>query len=94
MTEHGFQGISVPGRQRKPRTPGLPVTVLPGVTCDIKHKTAAHLAQLKGTGVNFANVEHDELYLLECIRRGPGGDTSHSGGAYRLAVIGNRESRV
>ncbi len=69
----------------------LPVTVLPGVTRDVKHKTAAHLVQLMGTEVNLANVEHDELYLLECIRRGLAGDTSHPGGAYRLAGIGNRE---
>ncbi len=70
----------------------LPVTVLPGVTRDMKHKTAAHLVQLMGTEVNLANVEHDELYLLECIRRGLAGDTSHPGGAYRLAGIGNQES--
>ncbi len=67
----------------------LPVTVLPGVTRDMKHKTAARLVQLMGTEVNLANVEHDELYLLECIRRGLAGDTSHPGGAYRLAGIGN-----
>ncbi len=67
----------------------LPVTVLPGVTRDIKHKTATRLVQLMGTEVNLANVEHDELYLLECIRRGLAGDTSHRAGAYRLAGIGS-----
>jgi phosphosulfolactate synthase len=66
----------------------LPVTVLPGMTKAIKHKTASRLIALLGTEVNFANVEHDEIYLMECWRRGLGGDTHHPGGAYRLAGIG------
>ncbi len=66
----------------------LPVVVIPGTTRDIKHQVAARMVSILGTEVNLANVEHDELYLLECIRRGLAGDTSHPGGAYRLAGIG------
>ncbi len=66
----------------------LPVVVLPGTTRDIKHQIAARMVSILGTEVNLANVEHDELYLLECIRRGLAGDTSHPEGAYRLAGIG------
>lgn len=66
----------------------LPVVVLPGTTRDIKHAVAARMVSLVGTDVNLANVEHDELYLLEIVRRGLAGDTSHPKGAYRLAGIG------
>lgn len=66
----------------------LPVVILPGTTRDIKHQIAARMVSILGTEVNLANVEHDELYLLECIRRGMAGDTSHPEGAYRLAGIG------
>lgn len=66
----------------------LPVNVLPGMTDAIKHKTASKLVATLGTEVNLANVEHYEVYLLECIRRGLAGDTNHPGGAYRLAGIG------
>ena len=38
-----------------------------------------------GTEVNLANVEWDELYITEMVRRGMAGDTSHPQGAYRLA---------
>ncbi len=66
----------------------LPVVILPGTTRDIKHQVAARMVSILGTEVNLANVEHDELYLLECVRRGLAGDTSHPAGAYRLAGIG------
>lgn len=63
----------------------LPVVVLPGVTRDYKHKITALMVRTFGTEVNLANIEWDELYLTECIRRGMAGDTSHPQGAYRLA---------
>jgi phosphosulfolactate synthase len=40
-----------------------------------------------GTEVNLANVEWDEIYITEIVRRGMAGDTSHPQGAYRLAGI-------
>lgn len=67
----------------------LPVVILPGTTRDIKHQVAARMVAILGTEVNLANVEHDELYVLEIVRRGMAGDTSHSEGAYRLAGIGS-----
>lgn len=67
----------------------LPVVVLPGTTRDIKQQVSAQMVSLLGTEVNLANVEHDELYLLECVRHGMAGDTSHPEGAYRLAGIGD-----
>lgn len=67
----------------------LPVDVLPGITRAIKHKTASRLVATLGTDVNLANVEHDEIYLLECLRRGIAGDTRHPHGAFRLAGIGH-----
>lgn len=67
----------------------LPVVILPGTTRDIKHQVAAQMVSILGTEVNLANVEHDELYLLECVRCGMAGDTSHPEGAYRLAGIGD-----
>lgn len=66
----------------------LPVTILPGMTKAIKHKTASRLVALLGTEVNLANVEHDEIYVMELWRRGLAGDTAHPKGAYRLAGIG------
>lgn len=67
----------------------LPVNLIPGITDAIKHKTASRLVATLGTEVNLANVEHYEVYLLECLRRGLAGDTNHPGGAYRLAGIEN-----
>lgn len=66
----------------------LPVNIIPGFTDAIKHKMASKMVATLGTEVNLANVEHYEVYLLECLRRGLGGDTLHAGGAYRLAGIG------
>jgi phosphosulfolactate synthase len=63
----------------------LPVVVIPGVTRDYKHKICAWLVKELGTEVNLANVEWDEMYITELVRRGFAGDTSHPQGAYRLA---------
>lgn len=70
----------------------LPVDVLPGITRAIKHKTASRLVAMLGTNVNLANVEHYEVCLLECLRRGIAGDTMHPQGAFRLAGIGSESS--
>ncbi|WP_164658154.1 phosphosulfolactate synthase [Tropicibacter sp. Alg240-R139] len=66
----------------------LPVDVIPGITKSIKHKTASQMVATLGTDVNLANLEHDEIYLLECLRLGVAGDTRHAHGAFRLAGIG------
>ncbi|MDP6830259.1 MAG: phosphosulfolactate synthase [Rhodospirillales bacterium] len=63
----------------------LPVVILPGITREFKHKVAAWLVREFGTEVNLANVEWDELWLLEAVRRGAAGETSHPQGAYQLA---------
>lgn len=63
----------------------LPVTILPGVHREYKHRITAWLVRELGTEVNLANVEWDELYVTEMVRRGMAGDTSHPQGAYRLA---------
>jgi phosphosulfolactate synthase len=63
----------------------LPVVIIPGVTRDFKHKITGWLVRELGTEVNLANIEHDELYITELVRRGFAGDTSHPQGAYRLA---------
>jgi len=69
----------------------LPVVVLPDVPRDYKHRTCAWLVRHFGTEVNLANVEWDEVYVTEIIRRGMAGDTSHPQGAYRLAGIAGAE---
>jgi phosphosulfolactate synthase len=69
----------------------LPVAVLPDVTRDYKHRVCAWLVQHFGTEINLANVEWDEIYFTELVRRGMGGDTSHPKGAYRLAGITTSE---
>lgn len=66
----------------------LPVEVLPGTTRAIKHAVTSRLIATLGTEANLANVEHYEVYLLECLRRGLAGDTNHPQGAFRLAGIG------
>ena len=65
----------------------LPVVVLPDVTKDYKTRICAWLVKHFGTEVNLANVEWDEIYFTEIVRRGMAGDTSHPEGAYRLAGI-------
>ena len=65
----------------------LPVVILPDVTRDYKHKVCAWIVKKFGTEVNLANVEWDEIYITEIVRRGMAGDTSHPQGAYRLAGI-------
>ncbi|SIQ54679.1 phosphosulfolactate synthase [Pseudacidovorax sp. RU35E] len=63
----------------------LPVVIIPGVSRDYKHKICSLLVKELGTEVNLANLEWDELYITELVRRGFAGDTSHPQGAYRLA---------
>jgi phosphosulfolactate synthase len=65
--------------------------VLPDVTRDYKHRICAWLVKQFGTEVNLANVEWDEIYITEIVRRGMAGDTSHPQGAYRLAGIVSAE---
>lgn len=66
----------------------LPVVILPGVNREFKHRVTAWLVKELGTEVNLANLEWDEIWIAEMIRRGAGGETSHPGGAYRLAGFG------
>ncbi|MCX7014805.1 MAG: phosphosulfolactate synthase [Candidatus Sumerlaeota bacterium] len=66
----------------------LPVVVLPGVTREQKHRVGVWLVKEFGTEVNLANVEWDEIYITELVRRGAAGDASHPQGAYRRAGIG------
>ena len=63
----------------------LPVVILPGVHREFKHRIAALLVSMLGTEVNLANIEWDEIYITEMVRRGMAGDTSHPQGAYRQA---------
>jgi phosphosulfolactate synthase len=63
----------------------LPVVILPGVHREFKHRITAWLVRALGTEVNLANIEWDEIYVTELVRRGMAGDTSHPQGAYRLA---------
>lgn len=63
----------------------LPVVILPGVTRDFKHAMTAWMVREMGTEVNLANIEWDELYTTELVRRGFAGDTSHPDGAYARA---------
>ena len=70
----------------------LPVVVIPGISRDFKHKITAWLVREMGTEVNLANIEWDEMYITELVRRGFAGDTSHPQGAYRLAGFEPDES--
>ncbi len=63
----------------------LPVVILPGVHREFKHRIATWLVRTLGTEVNLANIEWDEIYITEIVRRGMAGDASHPDGAYRLA---------
>ncbi|MCB1995403.1 MAG: phosphosulfolactate synthase [Burkholderiaceae bacterium] len=63
----------------------LPVVILPGVHREFKHRIASWLVRTLGTEVNLANIEWDEIYITEIVRRGMAGDASHPDGAYRLA---------
>lgn len=63
----------------------LPVELLPGITRDFKHQMTAWMVRELGTEVNLANIEWDELYTTELVRRGFAGDLSHPDGAYRRA---------
>jgi len=63
----------------------LPVVIIPGVHREFKHRIASDLVRRLGTDVNLANIEWDEIYITEIVRRGMAGDASHPQGAYRLA---------
>ena len=63
----------------------LPVVVLPGINREFKHKVTAWMVKEFGTEVNLANVEWDEIWITEIVRRGAGDETSHPEGAYQLA---------
>ena len=63
----------------------LPVVILPGVHREFKHRITTWLVRTLGTEVNLANIEWDEIYITEIVRRGMAGDASHPQGAYRLA---------
>lgn len=63
----------------------LPVVILPGVHREFKHRITSDLVRTLGTEVNLANIEWDEVYITEIVRRGMAGDASHPQGAYRLA---------
>lgn len=56
----------------------LPVVVLPGITREFKHKVTVWMVAEFGTEVNLANVEWDELWMTEIIRR-RGGDNLDTG---------------
>ncbi|SAI22219.1 Phosphosulfolactate synthase [Bordetella ansorpii] len=63
----------------------LPVVIIPGISRDFKHQTATWLVRELGTEVNLANLEWDEMYITELVRRGFAGDKSHPQGVYRMA---------
>ncbi|WP_166459687.1 phosphosulfolactate synthase [Amycolatopsis pithecellobii] len=63
----------------------LPVVIAQGVTRDYKHSITTWLVRELGTQVGLANIEWDELYVTELVRRGFAGDTSHPQGVYRMA---------
>ena len=69
----------------------LPVVILPGVHREFKHRIATWLVRTLGTDVNLANIEWDEIYVTELVRRGMAGDASHPQGAYRLAGFADSE---
>ena len=68
-----------------------PVLVLPGSSRDLKHRVTVWLVKEFGTDVNIANVEWDEIFMTEMVRRGMAGDTSHPDGAYRRAGMQTKE---
>ncbi|MBT3915175.1 MAG: hypothetical protein HN731_05665 [Rhodospirillaceae bacterium] len=70
----------------------LPVVILPGVSREFKHKVTGWMVAELGTEVNLANVEWDEIWITEMVRRGAGGESSHAGGAYQLAGFESVES--
>lgn len=69
----------------------LPVVVLPGVHREFKHRITVWLVRTLGTDVNLANIEWDEIYITELVRRGMASDASHPQGAFRLAGFEARE---
>jgi phosphosulfolactate synthase len=47
----------------------LPVVVLPGISREFKHKTCSWMVEEFGGDVNLANVEWDEIWMTEMLRR-------------------------
>lgn len=63
----------------------LPVVINPGSSHSAKIMAADQLVVTFGTEVNFANIEHYELLVIELFRLGMGGSTKHPDGAYKRA---------
>lgn len=63
----------------------LPVVISRGSSHATKLMAADQLVVTFGTEVNFANIEHNELLVLELFRLGMGGSTKHPDGAYKRA---------
>ena len=61
------------------------MVILLGVHRGFEHRIAAWLVRTLGTEVNLANIEWDEIYITEVVRRGMAEDASHPQGAYRPA---------
>lgn len=72
----------------------LPVVILPGISRDFKHEMTAWMVRTMGTEVNLANIEWDELYTTELVRRGFAGDTTHPDGAYARAGFSLEDDRA
>lgn len=47
----------------------LPVVVLPGISREFKHKVSSWMVEQFGGDVNLANVEWDEIWMTEMLRR-------------------------
>ena len=47
----------------------LPVVVLPGISREFKHKVSTWMVAEFGSDVNLANVEWDEVWMIEMLRR-------------------------
>ncbi|MAF50004.1 MAG: phosphosulfolactate synthase [Rhodospirillales bacterium] len=47
----------------------LPVVVLPGISREFKHKVTSWMVAEFGSEVNLANVEWDEIWMTEMLRR-------------------------
>ena len=58
---------------------------LPEQRADLYASITTWLVRTIGTEVILANLEWDEIYITEIVRRGMAGDASHPQGAFRLA---------
>jgi phosphosulfolactate synthase len=47
----------------------LPVVVLPGISREFKHRVCSWMVADFGSDVNLANVEWDEVWMTEMLRR-------------------------